>query len=221
MARLPRLALPGHAHHVLLRALPGRPAFVDAADREAFLAALHEAARTERVAVHAWSLAEDGAQLLLTPGDGPALGRLVQAVGRRYVSAYNRRHGGAGTLWNGRFRASVVEPGAWRLAALLAVDGAGPHTSAAHRSGGARDPRLQDPPEVWALGNTPFDREAAYRRLLAEGLTPRQSAAIERAAAGGWVLGEAAFVAALQRQADRPVAPRPAGRPRRQAAGGG
>jgi putative transposase len=156
-------------------------------------------------------------QLLATPSHASGLARMVQALGRRYVSAYNRRHAHRGTLWEGRFRCAVVEPGAPRLAALQLIDGQSSEpglTSAGHRTGGTRDPLLTDPPEVWALGNTPFDREAAYRSLLAAGLPASQAESLRQAALGGWVAGSAAFAAELAHAAARPTRPRARGRPR-------
>ncbi|MDE2081842.1 MAG: transposase [Burkholderiales bacterium] len=221
MARLPRLVLAGQAHLVVQRGHGAQAVFADEQDRAAYLAALHEAARAEQVTLHAWALLDGEVLLLATPGQGPALGRMVQAIGRRYVSAYNRRHGHKGTLWDGRFRCAVVEPGDLRLAALRWVDGRSPEpglTSASHRTGGARAPALVDPPEVWALGNTPFEREAAYRTLLAQGLPPATSQALQRAAFGGWALGSDAFMRGLAVTAARPTQPRPRGRPRKRPA---
>ncbi len=217
MARLPRLVVPGHAHLVIQLGHSGQAVFADAQDRSAYLAALREAAFAEGVALHAWALLDTQVQLLATPPEAPALGRMMQALGRRYVSAYNRRHGGSGTLWNGRFRCAVVEPGAMRLAALQFVDGqsvgAGV-TSADQRTGSPRDGWLVDPPEVWALGNTPFEREAAYRRLLAQGLPASTGQALRRAALGGWAAGSEAFLRGLADSAARPTQPRARGRPR-------
>jgi putative transposase len=219
VARLPRLEWPGQVHHAVLSghgALATAGAFTDAADRAAFLAALREAALAEPVRVHAYALLHDEAQFVATPAETGALGRLVQAVGRRYVSAYNRRHGHRGSLWAGRFRCGLVEAGETVLAALRLVDGASAEpgaTSAGHRTGAAPQPWLSDPAEFWALGNTPFEREAAYRALLARGLHPAQAEALRRAALGGWAQGSAAFVAAAQRATARPAAPRPRGRP--------
>jgi putative transposase len=216
MARLPRLALAGHTHYVIQRGQGQRPVFADDSDRRSFLLALHEAARSSHVQVHAFALLNDEVQLLLTPAEGSGLGLLVQAVGRRYVSAYNRRHGGMGSLWAGRFRCGVVQPGPFRLEALLLVDGQSQDaglTSAAHRLGHSLEPQLVDPPEFWALGNTPFEREAAYGRLLAQ--RPRAGAAerLRQAAMSGWAVGSAAFVAQIEQQSDRPARPRPRGRP--------
>jgi putative transposase len=223
MARLPRLALAGHAHYLILRAhgsVAGRGVFADAADRHGFLSALHEAAAAERVQVHAYALLPAEVQLLATPPEPASLGRLMQALGRRYVSAYNRRHGHSGSLWDGRFRCAVVEPGATRLAVLRLIDGQSIEpgiTSAGHRRGGARDAGLADLPEVWQLGNTPFDREAAYRDLLEHGLPTAQAESLRRAALGGWAAGSPAFTAEVAATASRPARPRTPGRPRRSA----
>jgi putative transposase len=220
MARLPRLVVPGEAHHLILRAHGGLGATgicADAADRSACLAALQEAAAAERVQIHAYALLPTELQLLATPEAATGLGRLVQALGRRYVSAYNRRHGRSGTLWNGRYRCAVVEPGATRLNVLRLIDGLSAEpgaTSAGHHSGGARAALLRDLPEIWALGNTPFEREAALRTLLAQALPPVLSETLRQAALGGWVSGSAAFAAAVAQASARPARPRPRGRPR-------
>lgn len=221
MARLPRLEWPGQLHYLVLRGrgAPGGPrVFTDAVDRQAFVAALREAAAAEAVRVHGYALLHDEAQLLVTPTEGGALGRLVQAVGRRYVSAYNRRHCHRGSLWAGRYHAAAVEAGDAGLAALRLVDGASAEpdaTSAGARTGAPRETWLVDPPEFWALGNTPFEREAVYRSLLAQGLAPAQAESLRRAAMGGWAWGSAAFLTAAERATARPAAPRARGRPRK------
>jgi putative transposase len=217
MARLPRLVLAGHTHCIVQRGHSGQPVFVDDQDRKGYLDALQESAAKESVQVHAWALLPTEAMLLATPGEAPALARLVQAVGRRYVSAYNRRHQRSGTLWDGRFRCGVVEPGAMRLAALRWIDGQSLEkrlTTAGHRLGVAREAWVVDPPEVWGLGNTPFEREAAYGALLAEGLATEVVDVLRRAAFGGWAAGGKAFISLLGRSVDRPAQPRPRGRPK-------
>ncbi|MBA4458052.1 transposase, partial [Cylindrospermopsis raciborskii CS-506_B] len=86
--------------------------------------------------VHAFALAADEVHLVVTPADAHGPSRLMQAVGRRYVSAHHRRHGGAGTLWDGRFRCAIVEPGAALLSVLTLVDGVAAepgHSSAGQR----------------------------------------------------------------------------------------
>lgn len=226
MARLARLALAGAAHLVVLRGHSARPVVIDDADRAALLAALDEAARQHAVALEAYALADDHLHLLLRPAQAPDLGAVVQGLGRRYVASFNRRHGRSGSLWAGRFRAAVLQPGERVLQALQFIDQhawrrgavARPEderwSSARHHLGLQRDPALTDGPDWWALGNTPFEREAAYRARLAEPLAAADLAALAQASHKGWALGDADWLAQLARLAPRPVAPRPRGRPR-------
>jgi putative transposase len=225
MARLPRLSIAGLPHLVLLRGLEQRPVAADDDDRRACLVALREAARQRGVAVHGYALLDDRLRLLATPREAPDLGRLVQDFGRRYVAAFNRRHARRGPLWDGRFRATVVEPGPMALDALLFVDdepargglvddaAAYPWSSAPHHVGRARDPLVSVLGEYWQLGNTPFDRESAYRRRLAEGLGSTAQRRFEQACEKGWAIGGPAFLAHLAEQSARPLQPRPRGRP--------
>ncbi|MBX3634968.1 MAG: transposase [Rubrivivax sp.] len=220
MARMPRLVLPGLPHLVVQRALAGRPAFVDADDRATYFGALREGVAAEGVQLHAYALTAQEVRLVLTPPSGAALARLMQHLGRRYVSAYNRRHGGQGTLWAGRFGCAALEPGDACLDAMLWVDGASDEpvaTSAARHVGARADPLLSDPPAYWALGNTPFDREGAFRERLAAGLPAARSDELRRAVLGGWVVGSPAFAAEAGSAVGRPARPRPRGRPRRPA----
>lgn len=226
MARLPRLAVAGLPHLVALYGHSAQPVFVDDEDRRQFLAALRESALLQRVAVHAYVLLADHVHLLLTPPTGDALGPLMQGLGRRYGAAFNRRHGRRGTLWAGRFRATVVQPGAPLADAMLFIDhhpvrsglvGAAPDypwCSARHHVGAVRDALITECSAWWVLGNTPFEREAAYRQLLADGLPVARVAALADAGRKGWPLGDEGFLANLAQQADRPVRPRPRGRPR-------
>lgn len=194
--------------------------FADEADRLAYRSALRDAAATERVQVHALALLDTEVQLLLTPATVTGLSRLMQAVGRRYVSAHHRRHGGSGTLWEGRFRCALVEPGATLLEVLCLIDGQPAEaeaTSLLHRAAGTADPLLTDPVEYWQLGNTPFDRQAAWRRRLTDGVPHHRAEVWRQAALGGWAVGSPRFAAQVAEQAARPAVPRPRGRPRRPA----
>jgi putative transposase len=225
MARLPRLAFANLAHHLVLRGHNHAAVFMDDSDRLAWLAALRDSAATLSVAIHAYVLLPDHVHLLATPRSAEALGQLVQAIGRRYVVAYNRRHGRSGTLWDGRFRASVVEPGAALLACLRYIEqnpvranlvaqaGDWAWSSAGHHLGRRAEALITGLPEYWALGNTPFEREAVWRQLLDEPLGGAEVATLTRNALAGWAHGSGAFLARLQEMTGRPLQPRPRGRP--------
>lgn len=221
MARLPRLVLPGLAHYIIQRSPGGQPVLAHAADRELLLALINHATAAHEVRLHAFALLDHEVQLLCTPPDAHALGHLMQDIGRRYVSAYNLRYGRRGPLWDGRFRCAVVEPGVAMLDVLCLIDGhdaattEAPRTTVGQRMGGPTVATVVDPPEYWALGNTPFEREQAYRERLALGLPAARAQALRSAALGGWAIGGPHFAARIATASCRPTAPRPRGRPRR------
>ncbi|NDY92360.1 transposase [Ideonella livida] len=227
MARQARLAVPGLAHCVRLTALAGQPAFLDDEDLTRFRAHLTEAVRSHGVQVHAFCLLPSRVDLLLRPEKDQGLSLAIQALGRRYVASFNLRHGRQGTLWAGRFRACPLQPGSAELAAMAWVESGAelrehlaptllqsPASSAMHHLGARREQLVTDPPGYWALGNTPFERELAYRALLGADSAevahwaPRLQAGLR----GGRGVGEAEFASTLEVQLG--LGPRrPRGRP--------
>ncbi len=218
MARLPRLVIPGCPHLVIQRTVDRRAVVVDEVDQIRLLEVLRMGTVSEGVQLHAWALAEHELRMVATPADPQSLKRLMQTLGRRYVAThYNRRHGRSGSLWEGRFRACVVEPGEPLLEAMAWVELAGARSgtsSAAHHCGHEPDSLISEPPAYWKLGNTPFEREAIWRSRLGRGISERKATQIEHAARGGWAFGSAAFIQTAA-TSGRPAAPRTPGRPRR------
>jgi putative transposase len=234
MARLARLDQPGLPHLLLQRGHNLGVIVADDDDARVWHAALRQAGRDQAVAVHGWGLWPQGFLVLATPARAGSLGVLMQSLGRRYAAHFNRRHGRSGSLWDGRFRATVVEPGTPALQALqfvCSVDGfqaialgraavspspfAPPWSSADHHRGHRRDPLVTDAAAWWALGNTPFERESAWARLQEPGLDPLQARRLAEAVDKGWVAGSDAFAQSVAAVTERPTRPRPRGRPRR------
>ncbi len=225
MARLPRLTVPGYPHHVIQRGNNRQPIFVDETDYRRLLDELIEHARAREVAVHAYVLMSNHLHLLVTPESADGVPLMMQGVGRSYVRWFNRRHGRSGTLWEGRYRSTLIEAERYLLACMAYIDlnpvRAGmvaapadyPWSSHAPLIGLRSDPLLTPHPLYWQLGNTPFDRERAYADLVAAGLNAEQRDAIARAAHSGWALGGQDFVADLQKRTQRRVAKGAAGRP--------
>lgn len=225
MARLPRLTLPGHLHHILQRGNNRQPIFADREDYETMLALLADNAPRHGIAVHAYVLMGNHFHLLATPSTAEGLPQWMQAVGRRYVQYFNRRHGRTGTLWEGRYRCAILEPERYLLpamvyldwnpvrAALVAQPADYPWSSHAHWVGLRNDRLLTPHAQYWALGNTPFAREAAYAQRVQAGIGSAEQQALTDSALGGWALGTPEFVEALQQRTPRRVARGRAGRP--------
>jgi putative transposase len=226
MARLPRLALPGLPHHLIQRGHNRQIVFVDDTDRQTYIDALRETAALLKVAVHAYVLMADHLHLLVTPPTADALGRLMQGLGRRYVSAFNRRHQRVGTLWDGRYRATVLDPQTQLLACMRYIEqnpvrvgwvaqaADWSWSSAAHHVGRRRDPLVTDPAPFWAQGNTPFERDITWQRQLDEPLPAAQVQQMTECAIKGWALGPPAFLAQVGTMTGRQMEPKPRGRPR-------
>lgn len=225
MPRLARLCLPGQAHHVLQRGNNRQAVFFDDEGRRLFLHWLGEAAAAEGCAVHAYVLMTNHFHLAVTAGGGASIPRMMQSLGRRYVGYVNRTLGRTGTLWEGRYKSTVLDSETYLLACLRYIE-ANPlragmvarpedHLWSSYRANalGWRDPLLTPHETYRALGATPSERQAAYRALFAEGLGGEQLDALRDSIQRGWAPGSDRFrrevEAASGRRADVPRRGRP------------
>ena len=226
MARLPRLAIDGQLHRLRHDAVIGRSIFAIEADRSEYLAALLDVSRQSEVAIHAYVLIPQCVDLLMTPRRGAEVASMMQRLGRRFAEVHNRRHGMTGSSWAGRYRTSVLQPSLYLLEAMrylesrpvtLGLAGRAEEwtsSSASHHAGLRFDPLVSDHPIFWALGNTPFERELAYRRLCQCAPANAIAFLIDEATTKGWALGDAEFIEQLSIQQARRLLPSRRGRPK-------
>jgi putative transposase len=227
MARLPRLTLPGVPHHVIQQGNNRQAIFTSAADREVLLDLIGENAHKFDVAVHAYVLMDNHFHLLLTPRTETGLPLMMQAIGRRYVRFFNDLQKRTGTLWEGRYKSTLIQTERYLLTCMAYIDlnpvRAGlvaeardfPWSSFGHYAGLRADKLVTPHPIYWDLGNTPFAREAGYTEMVQTGISATQQRALTDATLRGWALGEADFVANLQVKTPRRVSKASAGRPRK------
>ncbi|WP_233859044.1 transposase [Paraburkholderia sp. HD33-4] len=218
MTRLARHYVPEQPQHVILQGLTG-PAFLDEGDYLYFLACLADAARVADLAVHAWVLMPEAVQFLVTPSYESSVAMAMQAVSRRYVETFNRRHGRRGAVWRGGYRATVIEPDRYFLLAsqvidhaplrnrLVAEPGNYPWSSYAHHIGLRVDSFIKDHPLYRALGNTPFECHRAYRDLGGQPVDECEVSNLMQSTLEGWVLGSAAYCAWAAQTANRRLMP--------------
>ena len=96
--RRPRLELPGIPLHITHRGVNRAGTFLDDDDHASYLHALQVAAHAQTVAVHACVLMTNHVHLLVSAAEPGAVSRMMQAVGRRYVRAFNTKYRRTGTL---------------------------------------------------------------------------------------------------------------------------
>ena len=193
MPRPPRVVLPGHTLHLIQRGNNRVACFVDDEDRKRYLAALLLVSERARCAIHAYVLMKNHAHLLVTAEDAHSPARMMQALGSRYVRYFNDRHGRTGTLWEGRYRSSLIDSERYFLRCSRYIETnpvrAGLVDSPAHfrwssfrsNANGQPDPLLRPHPVYLALGRSILSRREAYGALFGIPLTPHELEAIRRA----------------------------------------
>ena len=225
MARLPRLTVTDYPHHVILRGNNRQDIFKTPTDFERMHELLLIHSQEQQVEVHSYVFMSNHLHLLLTPRVNQALPKMMQAVGRSYVRYFNQKHGRTGTLWEGRYRATLIQAERYLLACMVYID-LNPvrahmveqpldyRWSSHSQYVGPRSDRLVTPHALyWALGNTPFSREEAYAELVQAGVAREQQSALINATLKAWALGDDAFMQQLEGQTTRRLLKGKAGRP--------
>ena len=227
MARPTRLELPGTPLHVIQRGNNRAACFFGEMDRRFYLKCLHEAAVRRNCAIHAYVLMSNHIHLLVTPNERGGVARMVQDVGRRYVRIINAIHGRTGTLWEGRFKSSLVDSESYLMtchryielnpvrAGLTAEPGAYAWSSHRHYSSGARDKLITEHPVFAGLGSSAAARRTAFCSLFEEQLDAPTLKHIRDAANTGSALGSESFLARTESVLGRRVRPPIRGRPQK------
>lgn len=190
MPRPLRFDLVGVPQHVTQRGNDRQRTFFTRRDRRRYLAWAAAAARDFGCDIHAYVLMTNHVHLLLSPREPEAIAGFMQSLGRRYVRHINDTRGRTGTLWEGRYGATLVASGEYVLncyryielnpvrAGLVADPADYPWSSYAHNALGRRDPLLTGHPDYLGLGDTVAGRLQAYRDLFQSQLSAQTIAAI-------------------------------------------
>ena len=109
MPRKPRLFLPNQPQHVVVRGHNRDPILARVEDFRFLYRCLFDAAEKNNLLVHAWVFMHNHLHLLVTPGTAESLPRAMQSIGRRYAQYFNRTYRRSGSLWEGRYKSSMVD----------------------------------------------------------------------------------------------------------------
>ena len=227
MPRQPRLDLANIPQHIVQRGNDRQPCFFTDVDRVRYLQDLREVSLREGCNVHAYVLMTNHVHLLMTPAASGRVSRVMQSLGRRYVRYVNDRYRRTGTLWEGRYKSSLVDRETWLLhcyryielnpvrARMTAdpVDYA--WSSHACNAFGRDDPLIHPHPAYLSMGSTDDERHSAYRALAMETLSQDHLQAIRAHLQRQHALGSDRFRIAIERQLSRRAGPAKIGRPRK------
>lgn len=225
--RRPRLDLPNIPQHLTHRGVNRAATFLDEDDYGAYLQALDACARQHNVLLHGYVLMTNHVHLLVSAPVAGSISRMMQAIGRRYVRAFNARHGRTGTLWEGRYKSCLVDGDRYLLACLryielnplraaMVVRAQDYRWSSVHAHLGLLpDHRLSFRAEFMALGRDSMQRAYAWQQLLDEAISADEIAALRDYVRQERAYGSARFQSMVEKTLNRPVVVRPPGRPPR------
>ena len=213
MPRRPRFDEPGYVQHVVQRGNGRRPVFLLPDDFEDYRQRLAHALGHIGGALHAYVLMGNHVHLLLTPRERGGVGRIMQSVSRNYAAAFNRRNGRSGTLWEGRYRASIIDSERYyfvccRYIELNPVRAGLAETAerypwSSHRANalGRPDPLVTPHALYRALGPGSAPRREAYAALFSRPLPEATLQAVRRASRRARPLGDDDFRERLRQAA--------------------
>ena len=227
MARLPRLFLPGQPVHAIQRGNNREPIFAAEDDYRFYLECLAKAATEQGLAIHAYVLMSNHVHLLATPEREDSLSKTMQSVGRRYVQYFNHTYRRTGTLWEGRYKSTLVQSERYLLTCMRYVElnpvratmvehpGDYPWSSYRANAQGEENALLAQHLLYRRLGQMREVRLKAYRQLFRAQIAKEELEAIRDATNKAWVLGEGRFCEKVEALSQRRAGPLPKGRPRR------
>lgn len=226
MPRKPRFTLPGIPQHVIQRGNNREPCFLAEADYRCYLEDLQATAEKSACRIHAYVLMTNHAHLLVTPMQELGIAEMMQALGRRYVYYINKTYRRTGTLWEGRYKASLVDSDAYLLTCMRyielnpvraeMVNHAGEYqwSSYGANAQGRADALLTHHPLYMALGETASVRQHAYRELFRHRLDSDALHEIRQALNHELVLGRSYFKDKIEAMIERQARLGIPGRPR-------
>lgn len=228
MARLPRYFVKDVPLHIILRGNNREPIFANDEDCQFFKETLIDASQRHNLAIHAYIFMTNHVHMLASPGSEECAPKVMQSVGRRYVQYFNYRYHRTGTLWEGRYRATVVEAERYLFECMRYIE------LNPVRANMIRHPRdyawssyranaegkadaLVTPHRLYrSLGRDESARRSAYRALVKEPLSAESLDTIRNRTNKGWALGGKRFQAKIERLAERRPGPLAKGRPKKE-----
>jgi putative transposase len=210
MARLARVVIPGHPHHVTQRGNGGARTFFGDDDYALYRDLLAAHCRAAAVEVWAWCLMPNHVHLILVPTNQDGLRRALARVHRAYAGIIQARRKRSGHFWQGRFGAVAMDED--YLAAALRYVALNPVR--AHLARRAQDWRwsstrahLRGRDDGVTALHPIKDRFPRFADLLATDADPELFDRLRAAESIGRPLGSDRFLARLERKTGRTLTP--------------
>jgi len=227
MSRQPRFVLPGQPQHVTQRGNHGDAIFACNDDCRFYLQKLGDACKRFACDLHAYVLMINHVHLLLTPQTEHSISKVMQSVGRYYVPYFNHQLKRTGTLWEGRYKAALLDSESYLLTCYRYIElnpvrvgmvdhpSDYPWSSYACNAEGKENP-LISPHEVYLkLGENNEERQNNYRETFRASIETQELNKIRYATNKSWVLGTDHFKKQVEALTARQAQPKTKGGDRR------
>lgn len=231
MPRKPRFNLIGVPQHIIQRGKNLQPCFYHSSDYSRYLNDLKASAAKYDCRLHAYVFMVNHVHLLVTPMQDFAVSHMMQALGQRYVTFMNKTYQQTGTLWDGRYKASLVDTDQYLLNCMRYIElnpvraGIVKHPGDYHWSSYRHNTQqcesfIEAHPGYTSLGATREDRQAAYRQLFNHPLESDVLQDIRDSLNQELIYGRPEFKEKIESLTKRQVIPGKPGRPRVEEVGG-
>ena len=227
MARKPRFTLAGYPQHIIQRGLDRQACFFTAANYRLYLDLLQESAEKYDCHVHAYVLMTNHVHMLVTPQRSLGIPFMMQRLAQRYVRQINRTYRRTGTLWEGRYKAGLVDTEHYLLTCMRYIElnpvranmvshpAEYAWSSYKHNGQGCPDRVIKSHPLYIQLDKQQQDRCAAYREMFISHIDPDLLSEIRNTLNQELVLGSGAFKKHVETMLGRQTEEKPKGRPRK------
>lgn len=227
MPRKPRFYLPNYPVHIVQRGHNKNNVFFENEDYKAYLDWLQEGSEWYEVPIHAYALLKNEIHILASPSDKEAASRMMQYQGRRYVPYVNAAYGKTGTIWQGRYKASLIDPDTALINSMLYIENLpvrdGLSKSAASykwssykaNAQGRKNPLITPHDTFKGLARGDKKRQEKYVALTKAGLSDEVVTDIQDAWQTGTPLGSDKFKAMVEKKLKIKVGHAKRGRPRK------
>ncbi len=226
MPRKPRFNLVGVPQHVIQRGNNRQPCFHSKEDYRFYLDQLAQINETIECHIHAYVLMTNHVHLLVTPTIEHGISKMMQALGRRYVYYFNQKYNRTGTLWEGRYKSSLVDSDRYLLTCMRYIEMNPVRANMVEQPGhyqwssylantqGKETALITPHPVYTSLGKLPIVQKTAYCSLFEKHINIDTLHDIRTALNHELVFGGSCFKDKIEGETKRQTRTRRAGRPK-------
>lgn len=226
MPRKPRISPVDVPQHIIVRGNNRQVCFADADDMAFYLGYLKKYSEKNGLEVHAWVLMTNHMHLLCTPKFEKSVSKTMQDMGRMYVLYFNKKYKRTGTLWEGRYKSSLIQAENYLLSVYRYIElnpvRAGmiddpanyPFSSYQINALGKKSKLCTPHKKYIELGVTNQERQESYKGLFIQDLPNKFISDIREVTSKGMALGNDRFLMEIKKLTGYDLTIKSRGRPK-------